>query len=153
MGALLDCNFYYSSMKGLKLSLHQCKARGVAAVTTSSKKERIQAYAELDSLPDLKPEEVEQIDKAGQGSHYRYYNQHVSPTATTPLTDATSYWSLTTRAISLPQMVKELPVPEGVNHLEGPVRLFLHNPSTFAHPTKKRANFALVFFTDAVLDD
>lgn len=46
---------------------------GVPVVTTSGNPDRIQKLAELDTLPDLLPEEVEEINKAGRSVHYRYY--------------------------------------------------------------------------------
>lgn len=87
----------------------QCKANHIGAITTSSKKERIQGYAAIDTFPDLTPEEVEAISQAGRNCHYRYYNAHVSlPTLALSMTE------------SFAKMVKDFPVPSGSKIMEGP---------------------------------
>lgn len=52
------------------------RAKGVIAVTASGNEGRIQKLAGVQSLPDLQPEEVEEIEKVGRAYHFRAY---VSP--------------------------------------------------------------------------
>ncbi|KZT32441.1 Aldo/keto reductase [Sistotremastrum suecicum HHB10207 ss-3] len=49
------------------------QAKGIVAVTTSSKKERLEEYLETYNLPDLKSEEVQEIDAAGTSEKFRQF--------------------------------------------------------------------------------
>jgi len=49
------------------------EAKDMVALTTSSKKERLEEYLSAPSLPPLTPEEVAAIDEAGSQSHFRRY--------------------------------------------------------------------------------
>jgi len=53
------------------------KAQGVVAITTSGTESRIRSLAATDDLPDLKPEEVEEITKIGKQVHFRHYTEHM----------------------------------------------------------------------------
>lgn len=55
-----------------------CRAKSVVAVTTSGNVERLNNILAVQSLPDLTPEEVKQIDDVGKKYHYRYYSGHMS---------------------------------------------------------------------------
>jgi diketogulonate reductase-like aldo/keto reductase len=46
---------------------------GVVAITTSSNEGRIKKMAGVDKLDDLTKEELEEIDRAGRGVHFRSY--------------------------------------------------------------------------------
>lgn len=47
---------------------------GVSVVTTSGNPDRIQALAEIDGLPDLTKEEIDEVTEAGKTIHFRYYS-------------------------------------------------------------------------------
>lgn len=47
--------------------------KGVVAVTTSKNEQRIKGLADVEHLPDLTAEEMEEIEKIGRSHHYRYY--------------------------------------------------------------------------------
>jgi diketogulonate reductase-like aldo/keto reductase len=47
--------------------------KGVVAITTSSNEERIKKMAKVDQLEKLTKGEMEEIDKAGRGVHFRAY--------------------------------------------------------------------------------
>ncbi|KAI0670395.1 Aldo/keto reductase [Trametes maxima] len=49
------------------------RALGVVEITTSSKAERVREYVATQSLPELKPEEVEAINEAGSKVHHRVF--------------------------------------------------------------------------------
>ncbi|KDE07646.1 hypothetical protein, variant [Microbotryum lychnidis-dioicae p1A1 Lamole] len=53
------------------------RAKGVVAVTASGNEGRIKKLAEVQTLPELKPEEVEEIDTAGRKLHFRSYDEHM----------------------------------------------------------------------------
>ncbi|SCZ89805.1 BZ3500_MvSof-1268-A1-R1_Chr9g10601 [Microbotryum saponariae] len=53
------------------------RAKGVVAVTASGNEGRIKKLAEVQTLPELKPEEVEEIDTAGRKLHFRAYDEHM----------------------------------------------------------------------------
>ncbi|WVO17897.1 hypothetical protein L204_105595 [Cryptococcus depauperatus] len=50
----------------------------VVAVTTSKTPERIHKLIEIDGLPDLTKEELDEITQVGKTYHYRYYHEHMS---------------------------------------------------------------------------
>jgi diketogulonate reductase-like aldo/keto reductase len=54
------------------------KAKNVVVVTASGNPDRIKGLAETLSLPDLKKEEVEEIEKVGRSIHFRHYAEHMS---------------------------------------------------------------------------
>ncbi|BGP40924.1 hypothetical protein JCM10450v2_004928 [Rhodotorula kratochvilovae] len=54
------------------------RAKGVVAVTTSSKEERIKKLALTQELPDLAKEEVDEIEQLGRKIHFRAYDEHMS---------------------------------------------------------------------------
>jgi len=56
-----------------QVCLKWLEAKGIVAVTTSSKKERLQEYLAAPELPGLTNEEVEEIDNAGSDVHHRHY--------------------------------------------------------------------------------
>lgn len=41
--------------------------------STSSKKERLEEYLQAQDLPQLTPEEIDEIDSAGSEVHHRHY--------------------------------------------------------------------------------
>nr|ODN98719.1 aldose reductase [Cryptococcus depauperatus CBS 7855] len=50
---------------------------GVVAVTTSKTPERIQKLADVDGLPDLTKDELEEITRVGKTRHFRHYQGHI----------------------------------------------------------------------------
>jgi len=59
----------------VQVCLKWLEAKGVVAVTTSSKKERLQEYLAALELPGLTDEEVEEIESAGGDLHHRHYQR------------------------------------------------------------------------------
>ena len=49
------------------------RAKGVVAVTASGNEGRIQKLSDVQALPDLQSEEVEEIEKVGRKYHFRAY--------------------------------------------------------------------------------
>ena len=47
---------------------------GVSVVTTSGNADRIKALADIDGLPDLTSEEMDEVTEAGKTIHFRYYS-------------------------------------------------------------------------------
>ncbi|AAW42373.1 conserved hypothetical protein [Cryptococcus deneoformans JEC21] len=54
------------------------RQKGVVAVTTSKNEQRIKGLADVEHLPDLTAEEMEEIEKIGRSHHYRYYIEHMT---------------------------------------------------------------------------
>ncbi|WVQ97320.1 hypothetical protein IAU59_004431 [Kwoniella sp. CBS 9459] len=51
---------------------------GAVAVTTSTKPDNIKKLSEVDTLPDLTPEEVKEIEEAGKKVYFRHYKEHMT---------------------------------------------------------------------------
>ncbi|KAI0957724.1 hypothetical protein AcW1_006024 [Taiwanofungus camphoratus] len=51
------------------------RAKGIPAITTSSKEERIKEYLATETLPGLTPAEVQAIDEAGSKAHHRVFSK------------------------------------------------------------------------------
>jgi len=71
-----------SSQSGTKVTpgqvlLKWLDAKEAIAVTTSSKKSRLEEYLAAANLPDLTPEDVKAIDDAGEKVHFRGFMQHM----------------------------------------------------------------------------
>ena len=47
--------------------------KGAVALTSSSKDERIKAFAETENLPDLSKDEIDEIESAGRKVYFRHY--------------------------------------------------------------------------------
>ncbi|KAL6300133.1 Aldo/keto reductase [Sparassis latifolia] len=50
------------------------RAKGIPAITTSTKEERIKEYWAVQTLPRLTTEEVDAIDEAGSKAHHRFFS-------------------------------------------------------------------------------
>ncbi|GAA6034564.1 hypothetical protein JCM8097_005399 [Rhodosporidiobolus ruineniae] len=53
------------------------RAKGVVAVTASGNPGRVQKLHDVELLPDLKPEEVEEVEKVGRQFYGRFYDEHM----------------------------------------------------------------------------
>ncbi|KAL4253170.1 Aldo-keto reductase family 3C2/3 [Abortiporus biennis] len=49
------------------------RQKGIVAITTTKRPERLQEYLDVETIPDLTPEEVELIDKTGSQLHHRVF--------------------------------------------------------------------------------
>ncbi|KZV97036.1 Aldo/keto reductase [Exidia glandulosa HHB12029] len=54
-------------------------AKGIVALTTTSKESRMKEIRATETLPDLTADEVKAIDKAGSGQHHRAYWKGILP--------------------------------------------------------------------------
>ncbi|GAA5852983.1 hypothetical protein JCM8547_004756 [Rhodosporidiobolus lusitaniae] len=54
------------------------RAKGVVAVTASGKEENIKKIAAVQGLPDLKPEEVKEVEDLGRKVYFRHYSEHMN---------------------------------------------------------------------------
>ncbi|WWC66606.1 uncharacterized protein I206_100509 [Kwoniella pini CBS 10737] len=52
--------------------------KGVVAVTSSRNPDNLKKFKDIDELPDLKPEEVKEIEQVGRKIHFRHYKGHMS---------------------------------------------------------------------------
>ncbi|KAI0064548.1 Aldo/keto reductase [Artomyces pyxidatus] len=66
--------------EGTVLLLWQ-KAKGIVAVTTTSKEPRLAEYISITDAPDLTPEEVKLIDEKGSLQHHRHFTAFFPSTA------------------------------------------------------------------------